>query len=85
MWPGAILLDGEVRGIWRRAHHTVTAELWGRPSRAARAAVEAEATTLPLPGCRATRRRPLALAPTRYRLATGLIAFATSLRSLFSW
>ncbi len=50
VWPGAILLDGEVRGIWRRSHHTVTAELWGRPSRAARAAVEAEATTLPLPG-----------------------------------
>jgi Winged helix DNA-binding domain len=50
VWPGAILLDGEIRGIWRRAHSTVTAELWGRPSRASRAAVEAEAASLPLPG-----------------------------------
>jgi hypothetical protein len=50
VWPGAILLDGEIGGIWRRAHATVTAELWGRPSRAARAAVEAEAASLPLPG-----------------------------------
>jgi Winged helix DNA-binding domain len=50
VWPGAILLEGEIRGTWRRAHATVTAGLWGRPSRAARAAVEAEAAALPLPG-----------------------------------
>jgi hypothetical protein len=50
VWPGAILLDGEIRGTWRRAHDPVTAALWGRPSRAARAAVEAEAAALPLPG-----------------------------------
>ena len=50
VWPGAILLDGEIRGTWRRAHDTVTAALWGRPSRAARAAVEAEGAALPLPG-----------------------------------
>jgi hypothetical protein len=50
VWPGAILLDGEIQGIWRRAHDTVTAELWGRPSRVLRAAVEAEAAGLPLPG-----------------------------------
>ena len=50
VWPGAILLEGEIRGTWRRAHDTVTAALWGRPSRAARAAVEAEAAALPLPG-----------------------------------
>lgn len=50
VWPGAILLEGEIQGTWRRAHDTVTAALWGRPSRAARAAVEAEAAALPLPG-----------------------------------
>jgi hypothetical protein len=50
VWPGAILLEGEIRGTWRRAHDTVSAALWGRPSRAARAAVEAEAAALPLPG-----------------------------------
>jgi DNA glycosylase AlkZ-like len=50
VWPGAILLEGEIRGTWRRAHDTVTAALWGRLSQAARAAVEAEAAALPLPG-----------------------------------
>ena len=50
VWPGAILLDGEVRGTWRRAHDIVTAQACERFSRAERAAVEAEAATLPLPG-----------------------------------
>jgi hypothetical protein len=50
VWPGAVLLDGEIRGTWRRAHDTVTVQTWGRPSPAARDAVEAEATALPLPG-----------------------------------
>jgi Winged helix DNA-binding domain len=50
VWPGAVLLDGEIRGTWRRAHDTVTIQTWGRPSRAARHAVEAEAAALPLPG-----------------------------------
>jgi hypothetical protein len=45
-----VLLDGEIRGTWRRAHDTVTVQTWGRPSRAAREAVEAEAAALPLPG-----------------------------------
>jgi hypothetical protein len=50
VWPGAILLEGEIRGTWRRTHATVTAALWRRPPGAARAAVEAEAAALPLPG-----------------------------------
>ena len=49
VWPGAVLLDGEIRGTWRRAHDTVTIQPWGRFSRAARDAVEAEAAALPLP------------------------------------
>jgi Winged helix DNA-binding domain len=52
VWPGAVLLEGELRGIWRRADEIVTVRLWGRPSRASRAAVEAEAAELPLPGCK---------------------------------
>jgi hypothetical protein len=52
VWPGAVLLDGEVSGTWRRANETVTIQTWGRPSRAARQAVEAEAAALPLPGLR---------------------------------
>lgn len=50
VWPGALLVEGEIRGTWRRAQHTVRIETWGRLSRTARDAVEAEAATLPLPG-----------------------------------
>jgi hypothetical protein len=50
VWPGALLVDGEVRGTWRRAQHTVRIDAWTRLSRGARDAVEAEAGTLPLPG-----------------------------------
>jgi hypothetical protein len=50
VWPGALLVGGELGGTWRRDMHTVRIESWSRLSRAARAAVEREATTLPLPG-----------------------------------
>jgi hypothetical protein len=50
VWPGALLVEGEIRGIWRRAGHVVQIAAWGRLSRRARDAVEAEAATLPLPG-----------------------------------
>jgi winged helix DNA-binding protein len=50
VWPGAVLVDGEIRGTWRRAQHTVRIDTWERLSRASRDAVEAEAVALPLPG-----------------------------------
>jgi hypothetical protein len=50
VWPGALLVEGEIRGTWRRARHIVRIETWSRLSRGAREAVEAEARTLPLPG-----------------------------------
>jgi hypothetical protein len=50
VWPGALLVNGEIRGTWRRAHHTVRIEAWARLSRSTRDAVEAEAEALPLPG-----------------------------------
>ena len=50
VWPGAVLVDGEIRGVWRRAHDLVSIRPWGRLGRVARAAVEAEAASLPLPG-----------------------------------
>ena len=40
VWPGAVLLDGEISGTWRRANETLTIQTWGRPSRAARQAVD---------------------------------------------
>lgn len=57
VWPGALLVDGEIRGTWRRAQHIVTVDAWGRLSRAQREAVEAEARTLPLPAL----ERPIAV------------------------
>jgi hypothetical protein len=48
VWPGALLVEGDVVGTWRRAGATVTVQTWRRLSRAARAAVEAEAASLPI-------------------------------------
>jgi DNA glycosylase AlkZ-like len=50
VWPGAVLLEGEIRGTWRRADRLLTVERWGRWPAAWREAVEAEAARLPLPG-----------------------------------
>ena len=50
VWPGALLVEGEVRGTWRRAGQSVRIDAWERFSRGARDAIEAEANTLPLPG-----------------------------------
>jgi hypothetical protein len=49
VWPGALLVEGEIRGTWRRAKAAVRVEAWARLPAAARAAVEAEAHALPLP------------------------------------
>ena len=50
VWPGALLVEGEIRGTWRRSQHTVRVDSWSRLSRRLRDAVEAEADSLPLPG-----------------------------------
>jgi hypothetical protein len=50
VWPGALLVEGEIRGTWRRSQHTVRLEAWARLPRRMRDAVEAEARALPLPG-----------------------------------
>jgi hypothetical protein len=52
VWPGGLLVEGEVVGTWRRAQGTMTLQTWRRLARAARDAVEAEAESLPLPGIR---------------------------------
>jgi hypothetical protein len=48
VWPGALLVEGEIVGTWRRTQGTVTVQTWRRLSRSARDAVEAEADTMPL-------------------------------------
>jgi len=50
VWPGALLVDGDIAGTWRRAGSAVSIETWRRLSRPERQAVEAEAASLPLPG-----------------------------------
>ena len=50
VWPGAVLVAGEIVGTWRRAEAALTVQPWRRLSRVERDAVEAEAEALPLPG-----------------------------------
>jgi hypothetical protein len=50
VWPGAVLVAGDVAGTWRRDQGKLTVTSWRRLSRAERDAVEAEAASLPLPG-----------------------------------
>lgn len=50
VWPGAVLVAGEIVGTWRRAKADLTLRPWRPFGRAERDAVEAEAHALPLPG-----------------------------------
>jgi DNA glycosylase AlkZ-like len=50
VWPGAVLVGGEVVGTWRRAQADLSVQPWRRLTKAERDAVEAEAQSLPLPG-----------------------------------
>jgi hypothetical protein len=49
VWPGAVLVDGEIVGTWRRSQNTVSIQTWRRLAHAARDAVETEGASLPLP------------------------------------
>jgi Winged helix DNA-binding domain len=49
VWPGALLVAGEVAGTWRRAGPLVTIQAWRSLTAAERDAVTAEAESLPLP------------------------------------
>lgn len=50
VWPGAVLVDGEIVGSWRRAAGRLSVSPWRRLEAAERCAVEDEAAGLPLPG-----------------------------------
>ncbi len=56
VWPGAVLVSGEIAGVWRRSAADVSIDLWRRLSSAEWAAVEAEALSLPLRGPITVRR-----------------------------
>jgi hypothetical protein len=48
VWPGALLVSGEIAGTWRRSAAEISISAWRRLSAPEREAVEAEATSLPL-------------------------------------
>jgi len=50
VWPGAVLVEGDIVGTWRRSEHKVAIQPWRRLSRRQRDAIEAEVLALPLPG-----------------------------------
>ena len=50
VWPGALLVAGELAGTWRRAQGDLSLEPWRPLTKSERVAVEAEAASLPLPG-----------------------------------
>jgi hypothetical protein len=56
VWPGAVLVSGEIAGVWRRSATEVSIDLWRRLSAAEWRAVEAEALSLPLRGPMTVRR-----------------------------
>ncbi len=50
VWPGAVLVNGEIVGVWRRSTGEVSIDTWRRLLPAEWEAIEAEALALPLPG-----------------------------------
>ena len=56
VWPGALLVGGDIVGTWRRDGGKITIEAWRRLSRAEGTNVEAEAASLPLPGLQSAIR-----------------------------
>jgi hypothetical protein len=49
VWPGAVLVGGDIAGVWRRDGANVTVDPWRALAPSEHAAVEAEAASLPLP------------------------------------
>lgn len=49
VWPGAVLVAGEIVGTWRRSQATATVSPWRTLTGGERDAIEQEAASLPLP------------------------------------
>jgi hypothetical protein len=50
VWPGGLLVEGEIAGTWRRADTAMTVQPWRQLSHTERDAVAAEVESLPIPG-----------------------------------
>jgi hypothetical protein len=57
VWPGALLVNGDIVGTWRRANEDLSIEPWHPLSSNEREAVESEAASLPLSGSSPIRVR----------------------------
>ena len=53
--PGAVLLDGDIVGVWRRPSTDIVIDTWRRLTAREQQTIETEALCLPLPG----QTRPL--------------------------
>jgi len=53
VWPGAVLVGGEIVGTWRRTQNKLAIDTWRRLTREEKTALDAEASTLPIPGIKA--------------------------------
>jgi winged helix DNA-binding protein len=49
VWPGAVLVGGEIAGTWRRAGRKLKMQAWRRFTPTEKEAIAAEAESLPLP------------------------------------
>jgi hypothetical protein len=49
VWPGGLLVSGELVGSWRRSGRRMTVRAWRALAPVDRAAVDAEAAAIPLP------------------------------------
>jgi hypothetical protein len=49
VWPGALLIEGQVAGTWRRDRHALSVSAWRGLSAREKAGIEEEAASLPLP------------------------------------
>lgn len=56
VWPGAVMVDGDFVGTWRRSGTLVTVEPWRKLTAFERNAIEQEAASLPLPDGEASAR-----------------------------
>lgn len=57
VWPGALLVDGEIAGVWRRSNEKVEIDTWRQLTAAEKEIVETEAKSMPLP----TLTRPISV------------------------
>lgn len=49
VWPGALLVEGEIVGTWRRTKSKITVKTWSRLNEETKSAIQEEAFSIPIP------------------------------------